>query len=138
MEVRLLNVQSPFPMHISRFLSRDQTMTHHRDQGAKALRGAIALFEAAGVSYRCHTEIGEKAKTIAQFAKRHRCDLVVMGTSRQNSFTRFVQDSVTNGVMELAEIPVEVIPGEQPTRLERFGIPAGIGIGLTLWYLASE
>lgn len=138
MEVHLLNVQSPFPRYISRFLSRDQIVSHHLEQGAEALRRAITPLEAAGIPCRHHSEIGDKATAITRFAKRQRCDLIIMGTSRKSSFSRFLGDSVTNQVMELAEVPVKIIPGEQATKLEKFGIPACLGLGLTIWYLADE
>lgn len=86
-----------------------------------------------------HTEIGHKAEVIADTAKRLHCDHIVIGTARQNSLTRMVESSVTNRVLELTTVPVEVIVGDSISKLERFGIPAGIGTGLAaLLLLAAD
>jgi hypothetical protein len=41
-----------------------------------------------------------------------------------------LQDSVTHRVLELASVPVEVVVGPALSRLERWGLPAGVGLGL--------
>ncbi|MNC85844.1 hypothetical protein D3C83_14600 [compost metagenome] len=68
-----------------------------------------------------------------------RTDLIVMGTARKNSFTRMVEDSVTNKVLELAQVPVEVIAGESISKVERYLVPAGAGgAALALILLAVD
>jgi hypothetical protein len=49
-----------------------------------------------------------------------------MATSRKNSLTRLVEDSVTNRVLELTPVPVEVISGDTVSRWEKYGIPAAL------------
>ena len=49
-----------------------------------------------------------------------------MATARKNSLTRLVENSVTNKVIELTPVPVEVIAGDAVSRWERYGIPAGL------------
>ena len=41
-----------------------------------------------------------------------------------------VENSITNQVIERTSVPVEVIAGEPASKLERFGIPAGVGAGI--------
>ena len=65
-------------------------------------------------------------------AKRLGCHHIVMGTARKNSLTRMFEASVTNRVLELTTVPVEVIAGDAISKLERYGIPAAIGAGLAL------
>jgi hypothetical protein len=48
-----------------------------------------------------------------------------MGTARKNSFTRMVEDSTTNRVLESTSVPVEVISGNAVSKWERWGLPAG-------------
>jgi DNA-directed RNA polymerase subunit E'/Rpb7 len=48
-----------------------------------------------------------------------------------------VQDSVTNRVLELTPVPVEVIAGENISRLERYGIPVGVGTALAALLVAA-
>ena len=70
-------------------------------------------------------------------ARRLHCDQIVMSTARKNSLTRLVENSVTNKVLELTDVPVEVIAGDAVSKLERYGIPAGIGTALALLFLAA-
>ena len=138
MEVHLLHVRTPFSRHIARFVSRRDRAAHHHDEAIKALKPAREVLDKSGVPYALHVELGDKAAAIANMARRLHVDHIVMGTSRKNSFTRMVEDSVTSRVLELASVPVEVIAGDAISRLERFGVPAGIGAALLLLYTAFE
>jgi hypothetical protein len=60
-----------------------------------------------------------------------------MSTARKNSLTRMLEDSTTNSVLELTSVPVELIAGDAVSRLERYGIPAGIGAILGLMLFAA-
>jgi hypothetical protein len=63
----------------------------------------------------------------------------VLGTARKNSLTRRVEASVTNRVLDLTSVPVEVVVGDSVSKLERYGIPAGIGAGIgALLFLAAD
>jgi hypothetical protein len=48
-----------------------------------------------------------------------------------------LEDSTTNSVLELTSVPVELIAGDAVSRLERYGIPAGIGAILGLMLFAA-
>jgi len=48
-----------------------------------------------------------------------------------------VEDSVTNKVLERTTVPIELIAGDGVSRLERYGIPAGIGAALTFLLVAA-
>jgi hypothetical protein len=50
-----------------------------------------------------------------------------------------VESSVTNRVLDLTSVPVEVVVGDSVSKLERYGIPAGIGAGIgALLLLAAD
>jgi YjbE family integral membrane protein len=137
MEVHLLNVQPPFSKHIAQFVGRKNREAYHLEKGEKALRPIKDMLDRSGVSYSVHIEVGNKAKVIAETARRLHCDHIVMGTSRKNSLTRMLEDSVTNKVLELTTVPVEVIAGDAVSKLERYAIPAGIGAAVALLALAA-
>jgi nucleotide-binding universal stress UspA family protein len=136
-EVHLLNVQPPFSKHIAQFVGRKSREAYHLEKGEKALRPIKDILDRSGVAYSVHIEIGNKAKVITEAARRLHCDHIVMSTSRKNSLTRMLEDSVTNKVLELTTVPVEVIAGDAVSKLERYGIPAGIGAALALLALAA-
>lgn len=137
LEIHLLNVQTPLSRAVAQFVRRRDREAWHREQADRVLRPIRAMLAAAGVPYVAHVERGREAETIVALARRLDCDHIVMGTARQNSLTRMLEASVTNRVLELTTVPVEVIAGEDVSRLERYGIPVGIGGMLTLLLLAA-
>jgi YjbE family integral membrane protein len=137
-EIHLLNVQAPFSRHIAQFVSRKNIDGFHRDEAEKALQPIRAILDRSGVPYRVHVMVGAKAQAIAREAQRLHCDHIVMGTARKNSLTRMVEDSVTNKVLELTTVPVEIVAGDAVSKLERYGIPAGIGAALAALLLAAD
>jgi YjbE family integral membrane protein len=132
MEIHLLGVQGRFSRHIAQFLNRKDLELFYREEAEKKLRTIRDLFDRQDIPYIAHVEIGHKAEIIASMAKRLGCHHIVMGTARKNSLTRMFEASVTNRVLELTTVPVEVIAGDAVSRLERYGIPAAIGAGLVL------
>jgi Ca2+-transporting ATPase len=138
MEIHLLNVQPPFSRHIARFASKKSLHDYHRDEAEKALGPIKQMLDGFSMPYSAHVEVGERAKTITDTARRLRCDHIVMSTARKNSLTRWVENSVTNKVLELTSVPVEVIAGDAVSKWERYGIPAGIGAVLALVLAAAD
>ncbi|MDP1566311.1 MAG: universal stress protein [Polaromonas sp.] len=138
LEIHLLNIQRPFSSQVARFTSRRDRMAFHQEQAEKALEPARQALDRYGIPYTVHTEVGDKAVCIADAARRLRCDRIVMSTARKSSLVRWVEDSVTNQVIERTTVPVEVIAGDAASSLERFGIPAGVGAGLLGLGMAAE
>ena len=127
MEVHLLHVRTPLSQHTARFLDRRTRAAYHRDEAEKVLAPARTMLARFGVAHTAHVDLGGKARAINRLAQRLHVDLIVMGTARKNSFTRMVEDSVTNRVLELAQVPVEIIAGESISKVERYLVPAGAG-----------
>jgi hypothetical protein len=82
--------------------------------------------------------MGDKAKVITDAARRLHCDQIVMATARKNSLTRLVEFSVTNRVLELTNVPVEVIAGDSVSRWERYGIPAAIAAAIAFAFTVED
>jgi len=139
LELHLLNVQPRLSRHIGRFISRDRRDQFYREQADLAMQPAQATLTAAHVPFQTHRVLGrDRARSIVETAQQLGCHHVVMGTARKNSFTRMMEDSVTARVLELTTLPVEVIAGDAVSKLERFGIPAGIAVGIGLLVLATD
>lgn len=137
-EVHLINVQPPLSRHIAQFLSSRNRNDWHREQAEKALAPARALLEQHAVPHATSWRLGNRAQVIVDEARRLRCHQIVMGTARKNSFTRMLQDSTTNQVLEKTSVPVEVIAGQEVSRLERWGVPAGLGAAVALLLAALD
>jgi Ca2+-transporting ATPase len=131
-EVHVLNVQVPFSRYVARFTSRRSRQAYHREQAEKALAPSRALLDAHSIPYAVHLATGDPGKTIAEAARRLRCNEIVMATARKNSFIRLVESSVTDRVLERTAVPVEVVAGDAMTSWERYGIPAAIAAALAL------
>lgn len=139
MEIHLLHVRRPLPQHVARFLSPRSRAAWHREQAEKTLAVARRMLEKFGVPHAAHVEFGDdRARTIHNAARRFRADQILLGTARGNAITRMVRDSTTNRLLDITQVPVEVIAGEPLSMLERMGVPVGIGAALTLLYLATE
>jgi Ca2+-transporting ATPase len=132
MEIHLLNVQPAFSRDISQFVSRRDRDSFHREQAEAVLRPVREMLDKFAVPYATHTAVGDRARCIADAARRLHCDLIMMGSARKNSLTRLVENSVSNAVIELSTVPVEIVPGGAMSRWERYGIPAAIGGALAL------
>ena len=77
-EVHLLNVQTPLPVYVTRFLNKQAVSDFHRENGMRALQSAIERLDAAGVPHSDHVLVGRKAETIARFAREQPCDRIVL------------------------------------------------------------
>jgi nucleotide-binding universal stress UspA family protein len=131
-EIHLLNVRGRLSRHVAGFLRRSDVAAWQRDEGMKALKGAMALLTERGLRFAHHVREGDKARTIADVADELACDQIVMATARRNSLTRIVEDSVTARVLELTRVPVEVIPGTSSSRIESIAVPACMSMVVVL------
>lgn len=134
--VHLLNVRQPFSAYVARHLSGELRADFHRERADEALAAARQVLEAAGVPHHLHMAVGDKARCIADEARRLDCDRVVIGTARKSAFLRAFGNSLTARLLEHCPVPVEVIGGPLPSAStgvrERFGMPAGAGAGMAL------
>lgn len=135
LRLHLLNVQPRLSRHAARFLSGGDRNTWHQLQADAAMAPARELLDKAEVPYDTHWCIGHRAEEICRSAQALGAHHIVMGTARKNSLTRMVEDSTTAQVLDATPVPVEVISGSSVSKLERWGIPAGLGLGLSglLW-----
>ena len=101
----------PFSSYVARFTSRKSRQDYHREQAEKALAPAREMLDRHSIPYAVHVETGDRATLITAAARRLRCDEIVMATARKNSLTRLVESSVTDRVLKLTPVPVEVIAG---------------------------
>ena len=78
-QIHLLNVRTPLPSYVSRFIAAADREAFHRENGLNAMRPAIAQLDAAGISHLDHVQVGNKAETILRFARENDCSHIVVG-----------------------------------------------------------
>ena len=126
LELHLLNVQPPLSRHVARFIARSDREAWHQDQARAALAGASSVLTDAGVPFQTHWCLGRRAEEICRQAVELGAHHIVIGTARKNSITRMLEDSVTNRLLEITPVPVEVVAGAAVSRWERWGLPAAV------------
>ena len=126
LELHLLNVQPPLSRHVARFIARSDREAWHQDQARAALAGAGSVLTDAGVPFQTHWCLGRRAEEICRQAVELGAHHIVIGTARKNSITRMLEDSVTNRLLEITPVPVEVVAGAAVSRWERWGLPAAV------------
>ena len=127
MEVHLAHVELPLPADIAHLTSRDSRKGYHHDHAERAMAPARAVLDHHSIPYATHVVMGDRAEQLTQLARRLNCEEIVMATGRKNALTRLIESSVTDKVLQITTVPVEVVAGAPMTGWERFGIPAAVG-----------
>jgi len=79
--VHLLNVRTPLPSYVARFIPALERRAFHHENGMRAMQEAIARLDEAAIAHREEVRVdNEKAETILQAAREKRCaEIIVAG-----------------------------------------------------------
>ncbi len=77
--------------------------------GSRALAGAQALFDSAGVAYTREIGSGEPAPVLIELAQIHGCDAIVLGARGLGALRRALIGSVSQGVLNGSSLPVTIV-----------------------------
>ena len=136
--IQLVNVQPLFPRYVSRFVSREQLEGLRRERAGRAFDVAQHRANAAGVRCTTHMLRGDIVGSITGFAARQGVDEIVVGTSPVRGITRLLRQPIADSLIKNSNIPVDVVSTGKAGVMERYGLPAGLGIGLSMVWFASE
>jgi len=110
MEIHLLNVQEAADAwEVRRFLKGNEIRRRQLEHGKQQLKDAEALLDRAGIRYQSHVLIGDVPATIARFAKRQRCDKIIMGTRGLGAVKSLLLGSIATKVIHLSDVPVTLV-----------------------------
>lgn len=59
-------------------------------------------------------DVGDPATAIVNAARQHDVDVIVVGAHNRNWFSKLLYGSTSDNVLDEADIPVFVVPGEHP------------------------
>jgi nucleotide-binding universal stress UspA family protein len=108
--IELLNVQFPIISgDIRRFVTQAMIDNYHREEGEAALKPAKRLLDGGGVPYNATILVGHIAETIADYALKHECESIVMGTRGMGPMKNLVLGSVATQVIHAAHVPVTLV-----------------------------
>lgn len=137
-DVHLLFVSQRLPSTIGSYFTRDTLDDYYHSEAEKQLAEGKALLERCNVPCALHHRVGPKAETIVAVAKQLGVDDILIGTGRKSAFTRLVEGSLTQELMRVSDVPVEVITYGSESAAEKYGLPAGLGAAIALMVAASE
>ena len=81
--------------------------------GARALKSAEALFEAAGLAFEREIASGDAAPTLLDIAQRYGCDAIVMGARGMGALRSALLGSVSQAVLHASKAPVTIVKHAQ-------------------------
>jgi nucleotide-binding universal stress UspA family protein len=81
----------------------------HKAACRKFLEPAIRKLSEAGISHDAHIEIGQPAQTIAEFASKYHCAMIVIGTRGNGAIQSIVVGSIANKVVHISKVPVLLV-----------------------------
>ena len=79
------------------------------DLARRASATARAILDAAGISYRLHTELGDPADGIESVAQAEQVDEIILGSRGLGQWKGLVMGSVAYRVIHRAAVPVTVV-----------------------------
>ena len=79
--VYLLNVRTPLPSHVARFIPAAERHAFHHENGMRAMQEVIARLDEAGIAHREEVRVdNEKAETILEAAREKRCAEIIVAS----------------------------------------------------------
>jgi YjbE family integral membrane protein len=129
--VHLLHVTPRFAKHVTKRLPAGARLRFLKDTTEGAIMPATKLLDQAGIQYQIHTVSNNSvAKTIIATAKNLGCSQIVVGSQRNNAFSRMLTNSVTGRLLATSEVPVEVVLHGEASLMQRWGLPAVSGAAM--------
>ena len=77
--------------------------------GARALKSAEALFEAAGSAFEREIGSGDPAPTLLEIAQRYGCEAIIMGARGRGALRSALLGSVSQAVLQASPLPVTIV-----------------------------
>jgi len=80
-----------------------------KQQAKHILDAACKLLEEAGIEHTRHVESGPISQTIVNYANKHHCEQIIMGTRGMSTFGNWILGSTATQVAHLANMPVTLV-----------------------------
>jgi nucleotide-binding universal stress UspA family protein len=98
-------------------LSDSETKRQMEDWAKGYLENTASNLTAEGYVAKAIVEIGDPAKVVADTATAEHVDAIVMTTHGRSGVSRWLFGSVTSKVLNIAPVPVLVVPSKEKLRL---------------------
>lgn len=109
-KLHVITVQAPIVSgNVTRYFSAQDIKAFYEEEGRKALAPVKHLIERAGDTCTEKVLVGPIAATIAEYAKEHACDQIIMGTRGLGRVSGLVLGSIATKVISLSSVPVTLV-----------------------------
>lgn len=109
-EIHVVHVHPPIPFPGAAAVAGKAAIEkHQREDSEAALAVAARVLDQAGVAYRAAWVVGEVAEQLAQYVKKHRIDLAVMGSHGKGALATLALGSVAMKCIAMLEVPVMIV-----------------------------
>lgn len=132
----ICNVQPRLNRHIGKFLSKKNVTEWQEERAKNAAKLASEFLEKAGVNFSFSYASGDKGEALHDEAVRLGCSRIVIGSAKKNTLSRLFENSTTAKLLEISDIPVEVVTNKTLSVWGRWGIPA-LGAGAATALMAA-
>jgi len=108
-EIGLLYVQQPIPGRAAAAVSRSVLRRYYNEESRKALTPAARVLKARGIRFEEIHLVGDPGTSIAAYAERKKCSLIIMGSHGRGAVSSFVLGSVVRKVLASCSVPVLIV-----------------------------
>jgi nucleotide-binding universal stress UspA family protein len=108
-DIHVLHVKLPLPETLPGIIEPEPLGRMWQEEADAATRSAHDLLAQAGLPHKVEVQIGDPAEEIAQYAKVHECDEIVMGTRGLGTIRNLILGSVAYKVVHLTDKPVLLV-----------------------------
>jgi nucleotide-binding universal stress UspA family protein len=106
-ELHVIHIQPPLILigeYPEELLRKSQEV-----EADRLMKKCCKPLDEAGIAYKAHIEFGPVSLGIVEYAKKHKCDHIIMGTRGMGSFGNWIFGSTSSQVIHLADIPVTLV-----------------------------
>jgi nucleotide-binding universal stress UspA family protein len=108
--LHVLNVQMPITtVNVKLFVSPESLESYYREEGARALQGALERAKSEGLEPIPHIGVGDPAKIVIDYCREKNADEIIMGTHGRGALAGAFLGSVAQKVIHLASVPVVLV-----------------------------
>ncbi|TEA72278.1 universal stress protein [Allopusillimonas ginsengisoli] len=108
--LHVITVQPPIVSgNVTRFFSAEAIHAYYEEEGRNALAPAQTVLDKSGLSHTVEVVVGPVGISIADYASKHDCDQIIMGTRGKGLVTGLVLGSVSTKVISLSKVPVTLV-----------------------------
>jgi nucleotide-binding universal stress UspA family protein len=117
LEIHLFHVQPPIPYPgAAAIAGRDAVESYQREESLAALAPAEKELTQAGIEFTAGWRVGDVARTIENYVREHRIDLVITGSHGHGALASLAMGSVSTRLVATLNVPVLVITREAASR----------------------